>query len=224
MATTPSAMGQLTRQSHSLSLAQRALVQRPSGWQSLRRMIRRNAHQAVSVIRERERSKSVAKACSCPLHYFVATTELRTTARPARRMGDMCRQVSWLTAQALSSSLPDAPGTSGIRGESSPLTVAGAAADLGHKPRTAFPFHLEMQIPPPETVTRTIARRSKLESQYGALLWCNSLPVCITPAQVDEPLRLTSTSASRSATARRHPCGCADWATRDCCPYGSPPD
>lgn len=30
----------------------------------------------------------------------VATTGNRSTARPARRMGDLCRQVSWLTAQA----------------------------------------------------------------------------------------------------------------------------
>ena len=36
----------------------------------------------------------------------VATTGNRSTARPARRMGDLCRQVSWLTARAFLSGLP----------------------------------------------------------------------------------------------------------------------
>lgn len=36
----------------------------------------------------------------------VATTGVRSSARPAQGMGDMCRQVSWLAAQTLSPTFP----------------------------------------------------------------------------------------------------------------------
>ena len=49
----------------------------------------------------------------------VAATVVRSTARPARWMGDSCRQVSWLTARASLSNLPSSPVriASGIRGK-----------------------------------------------------------------------------------------------------------
>jgi len=34
---------------------------------------------------------------------------LRSTARPVRKMGDTCWQVSWLTARTLGSDLPNEP-------------------------------------------------------------------------------------------------------------------
>ena len=49
------------------------------------------------------------------------------------------RQVSWLAGRR-----PSPPSRAGAQwhcGTSSPLTVAGAAADLGANARTAFPFH-----------------------------------------------------------------------------------
>lgn len=58
----------------------------------------------------------------------VATTGNRSTTRPAWRMGDSCRQVSWLTARTLPSAFP---ATHCRRqwhsGGSLPSTVAGAA-------------------------------------------------------------------------------------------------
>jgi len=64
------------------------------------------------------------------LHTSVATTVFRSTKRPAWRMGDLRRQVSWLTAQAFLSNLPGDPtwSASGIYGRNLPLTVAGAAS------------------------------------------------------------------------------------------------
>ncbi len=79
--------------------------------------------------------------CSRPWPYLtlppfgctsVATPGNRSPARPARRMGDLWRQVSWLTARTSLSSLPGAPtrSASGVIGEDLPLTVAGAATVL----------------------------------------------------------------------------------------------
>jgi hypothetical protein len=74
----------------------------------------------------------------------VAAAVSRSTVRPAQRMGDTCRQVSWLAARTLPTSLPDRTygSVSGIRGESLPLTVAGAATAPGcnciHDPCSLF--------------------------------------------------------------------------------------
>ena len=86
----------------------------------------------------------------------VAATALRSKVRPAPRMGDLCRQVSWLAAQAPCSDLPDttfAGCVSGHNGAGSPHTVAGAATELATiRGRTAFPFHPQA-FQPAETVT-----------------------------------------------------------------------
>lgn len=79
--------------------------------------------------------------CSRPWPYLtlppfgctsVATPGVRSCRRPALRMGDLWRQVSWLTARTSLSSLPGAPtrSASGVFGEDLPLTVAGAATVL----------------------------------------------------------------------------------------------
>jgi hypothetical protein len=114
------------------------------------------------------------------LHTSVAATGDRSTARPARRMGDLCRQVSWLAAQASLSSLPGASTrrASGVLGEDSPLTVAGAAAALrpalpmpriGEWPRTAFPFHRR-------GFERAAARPSRAGSKQDACAAVKSNP------------------------------------------------
>ena len=59
----------------------------------------------------------------------VATTVVRSSARPAPTMGDTCRQVSWLAARARRLHLP-AGCRQWLLGRRSPLTVAGAAAAL----------------------------------------------------------------------------------------------
>jgi len=71
---------------------------------------------------------------TAPFRFTVATTGVRSSARPARKMGDLCRQVSWLAARAP----PDRPSRRRLGRrqwhkmvEGSPLTVAGAAAALG---------------------------------------------------------------------------------------------
>ena len=62
-------------------------------------------------------------------------------------MGDSCRQVSWLAAQARRSRLP-APGVkgSGIWGDARRLQLRGQPRLGEETSLTAFPFHL----PPPE--------------------------------------------------------------------------
>ena len=69
-------------------------------------------------------------------------------------MGCLWRQVSWLTAQAFNAAFPDSGSTrlasevnprasSGICAVNSPLTVAGAAAELANGfAALQFPFHL----------------------------------------------------------------------------------
>jgi hypothetical protein len=80
--------------------------------------------------------KDIAPDCRChhataPYRFTVATTVVRSPARPARKMGDLHRQVSWLTART--PSIPPSRGHLWCRqwhtlDESSPFTVAGAAA------------------------------------------------------------------------------------------------
>lgn len=90
----------------------------------------------------------------------VATTGVRSDARPAQRMGDMCRQVSWLTAQAFPPAFPTRAsmeaGVSGVRGENLPLTVAGAAPGL-HEHSCAPDSHFHQGgLHRPGTVTPTM--------------------------------------------------------------------
>jgi len=70
----------------------------------------------------------------------VATTGVRSTARPAQMMGDWCRQVSWLTAHARRLRLP-----AGCPAVALGATLAayscGGSRGFEDKPRTAFPFH-----------------------------------------------------------------------------------
>lgn len=91
------------------------------------------------------------EACGMPdvaphrLHISRHYGLIRSTERPARRMGDLRRQVSWLAAQASVSDLPAAPtwSASGICGVDLPLTVAGAASASKRRlpSLTVFPFH-----------------------------------------------------------------------------------
>ena len=71
----------------------------------------------------------------------VATTGVRSTARPARKMGDSRRQVSWLTAQT---SLPPSQHrkrVSGIQGSRLAVHSCGGSRGFDAFASTAFPFH-----------------------------------------------------------------------------------
>jgi hypothetical protein len=101
----------------------------------------------------------------------VAATVVRSPARPVRKMGDPCRQVSWLAARAPRSGLPE--GAIAHRqwhfGEGSPLTVAGAATALDAKasaPRSLFtcPCHVAA---PARTVTHHQRRRGGVGESIG---------------------------------------------------------
>src|ERR1700681_3730488 len=71
----------------------------------------------------------------------VATTGVRSTARPAQMMGDWCRQVSWLTAHAHRLRLPaDLPAVA-LGAMLAAYSCGGSRGFGGTNPRTAFPFH-----------------------------------------------------------------------------------
>ena len=56
------------------------------------------------------KTKTQRHADAAPLPVSsVATTGVRSSARPAQRMGDVCRQVSWLAAQTLLPAFPKDP-------------------------------------------------------------------------------------------------------------------
>src|SRR5712672_141644 len=70
----------------------------------------------------------------------VATTGVRSAARPAQMMGDWCRQVSWLTAHAHRLRLPaDLPAVA--LGATLAAYSCGGSRGFEDEPRTAFPFH-----------------------------------------------------------------------------------
>src|SRR5687767_5170290 len=82
-------------------------------------------------------------------HRVVATTVVRSPARPARVMGDTCRQVSWLAALAHRLRLPAempavASGATLAAYSCGGSRGVGALRSTGRRsggPRTAFPFH-----------------------------------------------------------------------------------
>jgi hypothetical protein len=89
---------------------------------------------------------------------------IRSTERPARRMGDLCRQVSWLAARASLSGLPGGPTwiASGIFGEDLPLTVAGAASASSWRRSAAshrVPFSLSTRSRTTREPSRSLERR-----------------------------------------------------------------
>ena len=65
---------------------------------------------------------------------------LRSPGRSRPRDGRPRRQVSWLVDRRPFRAFPGAR-PSGVGRKGSPVTVAGTAADLSRKARTAFPFH-----------------------------------------------------------------------------------
>ena len=79
----------------------------------------------------------------------VATTGVRSAARPAQMMGDWCRQVSWLTAHAHRLRLPaDCPAVA-LGATLAAYSCGGSHGFEEETPRTAFPFHpLEPQQEP----------------------------------------------------------------------------
>ena len=71
----------------------------------------------------------------------VATTGVRSTARPAQMMGDWCRQVSWLTAHAHRLRLPVGCPAVALGATLAAYSCGGSRGFEDVTPRTAFPFH-----------------------------------------------------------------------------------
>lgn len=74
----------------------------------------------------------------------VATTVVRSPARPARQMGDPCRQVSWLAARSLLPGLPDerrrAPSVASL-GEARRLQLRGQPRLRAGRDRSPTALH-----------------------------------------------------------------------------------
>jgi hypothetical protein len=77
----------------------------------------------------------------CRLHTSVATTVVRSAARPVRKMGDMWRQVSWLAARALVSDLPNGPNA----GASVAFAEQACRSQLRGQPR--LPARMPNRVP-----------------------------------------------------------------------------
>jgi len=85
-------------------------------------------------------------------------------------MDDLCRQVSWLTARMPFSRLPSNPMwiASGICGEDSPLTVAGAAAGLTRvSHRVPFSPTAHLRSPREPSHPQEDAENTKRQSSNG---------------------------------------------------------
>ena len=100
-------------------------------------------------------SKGLRHAGSDPeYNVLVAKTAFRSAMRPAWKIGDLCRQVSWLTAQASLSYLPDQPkeAISGIAEETHRLQLRGQPWHRCSRiaPRSLF---TRRALPPRGTVT-----------------------------------------------------------------------
>lgn len=94
-----------------------------------------------------------------PTGSSVATTGVRSFARPAREMGDMRRQVSWLTARTLPSAFPvsdlERPGPVAHVAEARRLQLRGqprnyACPFCNSVARTGFPFSPDTACAAPE--------------------------------------------------------------------------
>lgn len=140
----------------------------------------------------------------------VATTGNRSTTRPAWRMGDSCRQVSWLTARALPSAFP---ATLGRRqwhsGGSLPSTVAGAATGS-----TRMSYRVPSSSPPAcacgDTVTPLMRRKSAhLSTQFQD---CGKTrPNHETKAQQQSAFSMTPGTENSRALHRPTRCKLAMW-------------
>ena len=152
--------------------------------------------------------RCTSRDCSPP--YTVATTVFRSPARPARKMGDLYRQVSWLAARAPY----DRPSRGRHRRrqwhavvEGSPLTVAGAAAawaGLEIQSRrsrtagTAFPFHPQSGWTA-ETDTRSSSAATSSESMRDRILVVDSRWTARRGHGEHHSLRPASTRAAASS-------------------------
>lgn len=94
-----------------------------------------------------------------PTGSSVATTGVRSSARPVREMGDMRRQVSWLTARTLPSAFPvldlERSGPVAHVAEARRLQLRGqprncACLSFNKPARTGFPFSPDTACTVPE--------------------------------------------------------------------------
>ena len=139
----------------------------------------------------------------------------RTPTRPAWKSSDPRRQVSWLTARAVRPTFPTGEPGQWHCGQTSPFTVAGAAAASysgGRKfspPSTAFPFHPRAPRhtrEPSRASTQPDARRSRQsgEVQYSPCAAYRSRSAEPTlPAISRRRTRCLRSSATTSASALR---------------------
>ena len=105
------------------------------------------------------KTKTQRHADAAPLPVSsVATTGVRSSARPAQRMGDVCRQVSWLAAQTLPPAFPTLAklaASVASQVEARRLQLRGQPRNCDCRSeeqlaRTGFPFSLDMAFTAPE--------------------------------------------------------------------------
>ncbi len=113
---------------------------------------------------------------------------VRFPARPARGMGDPCRQVSWLAALAPRAGLPDCACARSVAyvARGSPPTVAGAAA-ASERACALHPHRVPFSPAPPlegtETGTseRSERPRCRFVNRYVVHIACSMATVAIVP-------------------------------------------
>ncbi len=100
----------------------------------------------------------------------VATTGVRSAARPAQMMGDWCRQVSWLTAHAHRLRLPAGCPAVALGATLAAYSCGGSRGMEEENPRTAFPFHPPR---PNRSHGRTVTHphRSKAAAELSTAAW-----------------------------------------------------